>query len=88
MQANGHTTVWGVHIGAGRPHNVKAWYHDLKGWWAAYRMARQESRNATLKASWDAKREAVSPLHADAAVDLLTSTQAFSSTATLCHLAL
>jgi threonine synthase len=88
MHANGHTTVWGTHIGVGRPHNVKAWIQELKERWGAYKAVRQEAREATLRSSWNAKREAVRPHQAVAAVDLLASTHAFSTTTTLCDLAL
>jgi len=50
--------------------------------------ARQEANLATLKTRWDARREAVYPLHADAAIDMVPSTHAFSTTTALCNLTL
>jgi hypothetical protein len=88
MHANGHTTVWGTHIGVGRARDVKGWYHELKEWWAAHKAARHEAKLATLKARWDARREAVRPLHADGASDMVASTHAFSTTTAFCDLSI
>jgi hypothetical protein len=86
MHANGHTTVWGTHIGVSRATDGKGWYQQLKEWWAAHKAARHDTRLATLRARWDARREAVHPLHADAAIDMVASTHAFSTTTALCDL--
>ena len=88
MHANGHIAAWGTHIGVGRARDVKGWYHELKDWWVAHKTARHEARLATLKARWNARREVVRPLHAEAALDLVASTHAFSTTTALCDLAL
>ena len=79
MHANGHTTTWGTHIGVSRARDTKRWYQQLKAWWAGYKAARHNAKLATLRASWDAKREAVRPLHADAAVDLVAPAHASST---------
>jgi hypothetical protein len=86
MPAHGHTTVWGTHVGIGRATDAKGWYQQLKEWWADHKAARQEVKLATLRAHWDARREAVRPLHADAAVDMVASTHVFSTTTALCDL--
>jgi hypothetical protein len=86
MHATGHTTVWGTHIGVSRATDGKGWYQQLKEWWAAHKAARHDTRLATLRARWDARREAVHPLHADAAIDMVASTHAFSTTTALCDL--
>ena len=86
MHANGHTTVWGTHIGASRATDSQRWYQQVKDWWAAHKTALQEENLARLRAHWDARREAVRPLHADAAVDMVASTHAFSITTALCNL--
>jgi hypothetical protein len=86
MHVNGHTTVWGTHIGVGRTIDGRSWYQQMKEWWTAHKAARQDAKLATLRARWDARREAVRPLHADAAVDMVASTHAFSMTTTLCDL--
>jgi hypothetical protein len=86
MHANGHTTVWGTHIGVGRTTDGKGLYQQVKAWWAAHKAARQEARLASLRAHWDARREALRPLHADAAIDMVASTHAFSTTTGLCNL--
>jgi hypothetical protein len=86
MSAHGHTLHWGTHIGVGRATDGKGWYQQVKAWWTAHKAARQEAKLATLRAYWDARREAVRPLHADAAVDMVASTHAFSTTTALCDL--
>jgi hypothetical protein len=86
MHANGHTTVWGTPIGVGRATDTKSWYQQIRDRWTAYKAARHDATLATLKARWDARREAVHPLHADAAIDMVASTHAFSTTTALCDL--
>jgi len=87
MSLHGHTTVWGTHIGVGRATDAKGWYQQVKDWWAAHKVMRREARLATLKARWDARREVVRPLHPDAAIDMVASTHACSTTMALCDLA-
>jgi hypothetical protein len=86
MRAYGHASVWRMHIGVGRATDGKGWYQQLTEWWVAHKAARHAAKLATLKARWDARREAVHPLHADAAIDMLASTHAFSTTTALCDL--
>jgi hypothetical protein len=86
MHANGHTTVWGTHIGVGRRRDPKSWYEHLKEWWAAHKAARSEAKLAALAARWDARHEAVRPLHADAAIDMVASIHACSTTTALSSL--
>ena len=71
MHANGHTTVWGTHIAVNRARDTKNWYQQIQDWWTAYKAARRDAKLATLRARWDARREVVHPLHADAAIDWL-----------------
>jgi hypothetical protein len=86
MSAHGHATVWGTHIGIGRARDTKGWYQQLAVWWADRKAARHDARLATLNARWDARREAVLLNHADAAVDIVARTHAFSTTTALCDL--
>jgi hypothetical protein len=86
MHINGHTTVWGTHIGIGRVTDSKGWYQQLTEWWAAHKAVRQEAKLASLRARWDARCEAVRPLHADAAIGMVAATHAFSTTTALCDL--
>jgi hypothetical protein len=86
MHANGHTTVWGTHIGIGRATDAKSWYQQLNAWWAAHQDARRQAHLARLNARWDARREAVRLQHADAAVDMVAPAHAFSITTALCDL--
>jgi len=71
MDAQGHTAVWGTPSGVSRARDTKRWYPPLKAWWAEHRAARRAAHLAALNAGWDAKCEAVRPLHADAAIDLV-----------------
>ncbi len=87
MRAHGHAPVWGTYIGVGRTRAAKRWYQQLTEWWAAHKAARQEAKLAGLRAHWDARREAVRPFHADAAIDIVAATHAFSTTTALCNLA-
>jgi len=87
MRAHGHASVWRTHSGVGRANDDKGWYQQLKAWWATQKAARHDARLAALNARWDAGREAVRVLHADAAIDMVASTHAFSTTTTLCDLA-
>jgi hypothetical protein len=86
MYTNGHTTVWGTHIGVSRASDTKSWYQQILDRWTAYKTACHDAKLATLRARWDAKHEAVRPLHADAAIDMVASTHTFSTTMALCDL--
>jgi hypothetical protein len=88
MRAHGHTTVWGTPIGVGRARDVKRWYQQLRDRWTAHQVARQEAKLTTLSAHWDARREAVRPLYADQAIDMVASTHALSLTTALCNLSI
>ena len=85
MPTHGHPTVVAVPIG--RTGDVKGWSQQLHAWWAAHRAARHAAHLATLRTRWDATREAVTPVRADAALDMVASTQACSTATALCTLA-
>jgi hypothetical protein len=82
MAAQGHTTTWGTHIGVGRTPDAKGWYAQFKTWLAA----RHTARLATLSAQWDARRETVHSFRADAAIDMVASAHARSTTTAFCDL--
>jgi hypothetical protein len=86
MRAYGHASVWRMHIGVGRATDGKGWYQQLTAWWATRQAARHDATLATLRARWDARREAVRPFHADAAIDMVASTHACSTTTALCDI--
>ncbi len=78
MPAHGNATVWGSHIGAGRASHGGGWYQQLRDWWQAHKTARQQVRHTALNACWDAERETVRPLRAEAAPDMVAAQGAFS----------
>jgi hypothetical protein len=78
MRSHGHTTAWGTHIGVGRISDRPRWFEQLKEWWAARASARQQARLTALNAYWDAKREAVRPLRAEAAPEMAAAQHALS----------
>jgi hypothetical protein len=87
MRAHGHASVWRTYIGVGRARGTKSWYEQLQDQWTAYQAAHHDAKLATLRARWDARSEAVRPLHADAAIDMVASTHAFPTSTALCYLA-
>ena len=70
MRVQGHTTVWGTQTGVGRATNGQRWYQQVKAWWTAHKAAHQQATLEALHRCWDAQREAVRPLRADAAMDM------------------
>jgi hypothetical protein len=86
MTAHNHTTAWGTHIGVERAMDAKGWYAQLKTWWASQKAARDGARLSALKARWDANREAVRSLRADAAIDMVAPAHAYSTTTAFCDL--
>ena len=70
MRAYGHVSVWRTHLGLGRTTDGQRWYQLLRDRWAAHQAARQQATREALHRRWDAQREAVRPLHADAAIDM------------------
>ncbi len=88
MTAHGHTTAWGTHTRVGRATEAKGWYAQLQTWWADHKAARDGARLASLKAHWDARREAVRTLRADAAIDMVAPAHTYSTTTAFCDLGL
>jgi hypothetical protein len=73
MRAHGQTMVWGTHIGVGRAHGTASWSQQLKAWWQARKTAHEQARRNALMACWDAKRETVRPLRAEAASEMVVA---------------
>ena len=88
MHSNGHTTVWRTHIGIGRATDEKGWYQQLKEWWVAHKAARHDAKLATLRARWDARREAVTSHRAEAAPEMAAAQHTLSVVTMLYGLAL
>jgi hypothetical protein len=88
MRVHGHTSVWRIHIGVGRATDDTGWHQHLRAWWAAHKAARRNANLMRLNAHRDAQREAVRPLQTDAAIDMVASTHACSTTTVVCALAL
>jgi hypothetical protein len=84
MRSHGHATVWGTHVGVGRARDGAGWYQRLQEWWATHRAARRQAKLDALNAYWDAKREAVRPLRAEAALEMVAA-QGASATATILY---
>ena len=78
MRSHGHATVWGTYLGAGRAPGSAGCYQQLKERWAAHKAARRQAKLAVLHACWDAEREAVRPLRADAAADMVAAQHGLS----------
>jgi hypothetical protein len=78
MHTNERTTVWRTHIGIGRATDEKGWYQQLKEWWVAHKAARHDAKLATLRARWDARREAVTPHSAEAAPEMAAAQHTLS----------
>jgi hypothetical protein len=78
MHANGQTTVWGTHIGIGRASKTRSWYQQLRDWWTAHKAARHDAKLATLSARWDARRDVVTPFHAEAAPEMAAAHRTLS----------
>ena len=78
MRAYGHASVWRTHSGVGRATDAKRWYQQLKAWRAARHAARHDAALATLSARWDARREVVTPFHAEAAPEMAAAHRTLS----------
>jgi len=77
MRAHGHTATWSMHIGRAR--DAKGWYDHLTEWWTARKALRDDAKLAAIAARWDAKREALTPLRADAAPEMAVAYGALSA---------
>jgi hypothetical protein len=88
MHANGHITVWGTHISVSRARDTKSWYQQIRARWTAYKAARYDAKLATIRARWDARREAVTPFRAEAAPEMAAAQHTLSVATMLYGLAL
>jgi hypothetical protein len=79
MRSDGQATVWGTHIGVGRTRSGAGWCRQLQQWWDAHKAAREQAKLRALNARWDAQREAVRPLQAGTAADMVAAHYAFAT---------
>jgi hypothetical protein len=70
MRVHGQTITWGSQAGVGGASRSGEWYQQLREWWAAHRAVRQHAQLAACERRWDARREVVRPLAAEAAMDM------------------
>jgi hypothetical protein len=78
MRSHGHAIVWGVHVDIGRARGSSGWYQQLKEWWAARKSSQQQAKLAALNARWDAERETLRPVRAEAALEMAIAQGALS----------
>jgi hypothetical protein len=76
MRVHEQVSVWRTHLGIGPARDRKRWYDQLRSWWTTHQAACQHARLATLQGRWDAQREAIRSLRADAAPDMIAPTHA------------
>jgi hypothetical protein len=70
MRAHGYTTVWGSHISVGRARHSTGWLQQLREWWVVYKVARRHAQLEALNGCWDANREVLKPIRAEAATEM------------------
>ena len=78
MRASGQTTVWGNQITVGRPKHQAGWLQQLRVWWAGYNTTRRQTKLAALNSCWDAQREVLIPMRAEAAPEMAAAHGTFS----------
>jgi hypothetical protein len=70
MRSHGPATAWGTAPDGGCASEANGWYRRLEAWRAARKAARQQAKRVALTNRWDAEHEAVTPRHADAAIEM------------------
>jgi hypothetical protein len=78
MRAQGQTTVWGNHITVGRAKHRAGWLQQLRDWCPRYKATRRDTKFAALNGCWDAHREVLIPVGADAAAEMAAAHGALS----------
>jgi hypothetical protein len=72
MRIQGQTITWGTPTDVGHASRRGMWAQQIRAWWAARRAARWQAQCAALERRWDARREVVRPLPAEAAMEMVT----------------
>ena len=83
MRAYGQTTVWGNQITVGRAKHDAGWLQQLRAWWTVSKTTRRHAKLAALNGCWDATREVLIPVRAEAAPEMAAAHGAFSVAAQL-----
>jgi hypothetical protein len=82
MAAHGHTATLGTHIETRQA--TQGWYAQVKAWLGTHHAAKRSA----LSTYWDARREAVRPFRADAAIDMVPQAHLDTTARAMCELAL
>jgi hypothetical protein len=78
MRTHGQAIVWGTHVEVGHISVHAGWYQPLKVWWAARQAGRRQAHLSTRDACWNAQCEAVRPLRAEPAHDMVAAQSAIT----------
>ena len=78
MRAHEQATVWGNHITRDRARHCAGWLQQLHDWWLLYKATRRDKKLAALNGCWDAHREVLIPVGAEAAPEMAIARGAIS----------
>ncbi len=76
MRANGHTIVWGTHISFGKAKDRRGVFAHLVSWLTS-KIEKPRRASVVCNGTWNARREELSHLRADAALDIAAARGSF-----------